>query len=193
MIADLKKHVILLSVLCILLCIKFIFFPIIEWQDNQLFEINNLRKQQHKVDNVILNHAKTNKLNLVLDENIKIINDVYFSPELESTFKITQQKWLEKVLRDNHLKIMNLGWQAKVVNDEGNIVIHHLQVSLSGQSVDVIKFIGVIESNKQLIFINDFNMTIKNQNEKSLGKMTGRLNLKFFMRNNLTGTSDSIL
>lgn len=178
---ELKKHGLLLSLLAILLLAKFLLIPVIEWQDTITSDIQLLEKKSQKVDRVIAGESNTNKINLLLSEEVAKGNKLFFSHQTQSKFKLGQQKLIESLLDEYQIKSQNIGWQTPSELASLQVIRHPLQLRFSGKTLDVIKFIASVEKSQEKIEVSDFNLSLKRQSENSLGQCDGRLTLNFYV------------
>jgi len=181
--AELKKHALLIAFIAILIVIKFVLIPVIEWQDNQLQEIRLLEKKQQKIDKVLLNTSKVENLNLQLNKVLLKVNTALFSYQKESIFKLNQQKMLEAMLKKHDLKLDRIGWKTSAEVSESAMIAYRLEMRLKGKTANVIQFITDLESHDKLIEINKFTVSFKGQNNKKLGTIIGNLTLQLYSYN----------
>ena len=179
--AELKKHGFLLSVLAVLLVAKFVLVPVIEWQDAMIADIQLLEKKSQKVARVISGESNTNEINLLLSEEVAKGNKLFYPHQAQSKFKLQQQKLIESLLAEHQLKSQNIGWQTPSELTFIQVDKHPLQLRFSGKTLDVMKFIAAIEKLEKKIEVSDFNLSLKKQNENSLGQCDGRLTVNFYV------------
>lgn len=181
MLTDLKKYALLLSILLLLVALKFLIIPIVEWQNSAFTNIVLLEKKQNKIQTVISNVEATQFKISELAKVVDTYQGMFFVYEQESSFKIQQQKYIEKLLSTHELRASNLGWQSLINNQEQGLKIFPLNINISGNSLNLIKFMTAIESNSHRIAIDDFNISLSKQKEFDLGIMNGKLVLLFIM------------
>ena len=179
--AELKQHALLLLMLAILVSVKFIIVPVIDWQNTLVADIQLLEKRSQKVTRIIAEKGKTIKLNQLLNKEVERGNELFFPYQTQSKFKLSQQKLIESLLDEYQLKSQNIGWQTPSELTSLQVIKHPLQLRFSGKTLDVIKFIAAIEKLEKNIEIIDFNLSLKRQNEDSLGQCNGRVTLNFYV------------
>jgi hypothetical protein len=182
-VAELKKHAWLLVIIAILASIKFLFIPILSWQDSIAFDIKNMEKRQSKIVDVLANQSTTTALNSRLSEEIDKINQMFYQNKSESIFKLSQQKNIEKLLTEHQLKSLHFGWTNIVPLDELLMTRYHLEIRVSGTTESLVNFFAAIEGSQQRIALTEFNISLKNQQEKSLGTITAIVKLQLFLMN----------
>tara|TARA_R110002167_G_scaffold366448_1_gene597397 strand:- start:20056 stop:20679 length:624 start_codon:yes stop_codon:yes gene_type:complete len=180
---EIKKHALALSLIAILIIVKFILVPVIDWQDNTLTNIRLLEKKQIKIENVLNDQTRNLSKKRQLIDIVTDMEVAFFPYQSESAFKISQQKKLEALLSKYNLLSQNIGWQTSTVFDELSITRYPVQLRFQGELLDVITFFSVLESEQRKIKIADFNLSLKGQNEQELGTVNGRIVLYFYLKN----------
>ncbi|GAA5142102.1 hypothetical protein [Thalassotalea piscium] len=177
---ELKKHSLLITLMVILGAVKFILVPVYDWQDAQLAEIKLLAKKKSKIEN-ILNQEETFQQNHEkLAAEVKKGNAVFFPYQKEADFKLTQQKLLESLFKKHQVAASNIGWQVITPIPEININSFQIRVQFTGETLNVIQFMGALERYPQRIEITEFYLDLANQSGKKLGKTNGWFMLKFY-------------
>jgi len=177
--AELKQHAWLLSLVALLLIVKFIIVPIFDWQDMKLAKIILLEKKQAKIDNVLT--KKSNNVNADLDLTLAQANKIFFSFQPSAAFKLEQQKMLESMLEKHKVKPINIGWKTSTFFEQLQITRYPLNVQFTGKTIDIIKFLTAIEAKENRIEIESLNLSIKGQRTNTLGRVNGSITLNFFM------------
>jgi len=183
--AELKKHTLLLLTLSFLLLAKFIFLPVIDWQNTMISEIQLLEKKSLKVARVIAGQSSTSKTNLTLSKEVERGNKLFYSHQAPSKFKLTQQKMVESLLDKYQLKSQNIGWQTPSELISLQVIRYPLQLRFSGKTLDVIKFIAATETFERNMEVNNFNLSLKRQDDSSLGYFNGKLTLNFYVNSSV--------
>jgi len=177
---DLKKHAFLLSIIFVLIIMKFIVLPIFEWQDDKLSNIRLLEKKQIKVQQVLANQQEYIEANDNLFTIFNQVNSVFSHYKNESAFKLAQQKNIEKLLAEFNLKSQNIGWKGVSLVEQLQLQRFQVGIQFKGKSIDVINFIIALEKQPKWIDIIDFNFSIKGQKEGTIGRMDGRINMNMY-------------
>lgn len=186
---ELKQHGWLLIIILILMVIKFIVVPTIEWQNEVIANIQLLERKQGKVINLLENKSENNIVNEKLTSYTEQGNRLFFSYQQDSIFKLSQQKVLESLLAKHGLIAENIGWQASTKLEELSATRYLIQIRFKGEAINVIDFMLAIESQKQLISIKDFNISVIGQNRDTLGRMNGQISLYLYGNNISSNTS----
>jgi hypothetical protein len=176
----LRNYPYLTGLLVLLLVLKFLLVPLIQWQNETLWSI----KQNHKR----LSHAATASVNMStnqrelsrLQQQLKQIQGVFYPPQKEASFKLEQQQLLESLLAKHHFTVSNIGWtySAQVLGQP--LIKHQLSVSFDGDTFDLPSLYLTLDRNPQWIDVMSFSFNLMGQNEKSLGRFRGSLDLVFY-------------
>lgn len=179
---EIKEHKLLIVILFFLLAAKFIVVPVFSWQSESIEEISLLAKRINKSDSAVQNLPDI-KLQLeVMDANLSILSQHFFAYEEENSFQLKQQKWLEQQLAANNLTVLNLGWQPLLPLKKWQLLKHEVQLHFSGETLDLQSFLLDLEMQQRWINNHNFNYRFEQFDDKKLGKMTGRITLRFYMR-----------
>jgi Tfp pilus assembly protein PilO len=189
--AELQKYRLLLSVIAILLAIKFVVIPIFSWQATQLADLQQLEKRQNKIAKVLKQQNSNSQLNAALSVQLNHAKPLFFSYQLETAFKLSQQKKIEALLTKHELKSQNIGWQTSTRLTELGMVRYPIKVSVSGKGSNIIEFITAIETNSQYIKVDEFNLSFKGQRDKSLGRISGFITLHLFVESKADSQADN--
>jgi hypothetical protein len=176
----LRNYPYLTGLLALLLVLKFLLVPLIQWQNETLWSI----KQNHKR----LSHAATAAVNMSanqrqlsqLQQQLKQIQAVFYPQLKEASFKLEQQQLLESLLAEHHFNVSNIGWtySAQVLGQP--LIKHQLSVSFDGDTFDLPSLYLTLDRNPQWIDVMSFSFNLMGQNEKSLGRFRGSLDLVFY-------------
>lgn len=179
---ELKKNAWLLSLIVILVVIKFAIVPIFEWQDSQLSEVKLLTKRLNKIEQVLANENENSVLNQKLQLTLGKGEKALFNYNTESTFKLAQQKFIQSLLNKHNLKLQNIGFQAQTFIPEFKAMQFAVQVRFTGKTEEAIALVNTIEQNEERIAIDKFNLSFKGLGNKSLGRVNGMLSLFLYAR-----------
>jgi len=179
---ELKKNAWLLSLIVILVVIKFAIVPIFEWQDSQLSEVKLLTKRLNKIEQVLANENENSALNQKLQLTLGKGEKALFIYNTESTFKLAQQKFIQSLLNKHNLKLQNIGFQAQTFIPEFKAMQFSVQVRFTGKTEEAIALVNTIEQNEERIAIDKFNLSFKGLGNKSLGRANGMLTLFLYAK-----------
>ncbi|MFQ3189628.1 MAG: 5-formaminoimidazole-4-carboxamide-1-beta-D-ribofuranosyl 5'-monophosphate synthetase [Paraglaciecola sp.] len=182
MIQEFKKHKMALSLIAILISIKYVLIPIFDWQDEQHVEVNLLQKQVSRINRVLHNSQEIEDYSVLLKNTLATSETLFLSAIDSSTFELEQQQWLEGKLKQYELDANNIGWTPPQQYVDSKLLGHNVQLNIDGKTSNVIAFIQELQSQNHYIEIQAFNISFKRQSNLKLGTGRTRLNLVFYRR-----------
>ncbi|NTS76912.1 hypothetical protein HR060_08515 [Catenovulum sp. SM1970] len=178
--AELKKYEGLLYVLLALLFLKFVYVPVIEWQDRLIaknyLEQKKIIKSQFAIDNQALIVASLDKM----QQKREVLTELLFDFKKDNVFQLEQQQWLEQVFEKHEVEISNLGWQASESIQRWNVIQHQVDIRFKGKVIDVKKIHLLINSQSKWVDLSEFNFRFSKKRKSNLGQITGRMTLYFY-------------
>ena len=180
---DLKqpKHQLALAALVLLVSLKFIVVPLIDWQNTQLAQLTNLEKRAAKSQNVIANQGQINQAQQTINAQLKAVNSLFVDYQREGEFKLAMQQQLEQTVASNQLQINTSSWLPSIAVANNQLIRHQLRLNLKGKMRDFITLITHLESQTPKAELKSLNINIKGQKTDALGNMSGSLELAFYM------------
>ena len=184
---ELKKHRFLLALITLLLVIKFIIVPLMEWQDSMVIDLKAKEKKLAKIEKVLSEQsvvtADREKLELMLDNTEKL----FFATQAESVFKLNQQQAFEKLLTKHQITTVNFSWEAKTELTPLKLIRYQIKTRLDGQFENLVSLYVDLENSKPWLQINDFNLSTSGNVDNSLGFVrSGNLTLSLYMQQGIT-------
>jgi hypothetical protein len=170
---DLKKHALLLTVLAILLSVKFIMVPIFSWQDEVLSDIHRQEKQLLKVAKVLNNDGQVNELGQQVIIDLAAAEKLFFPLNSESSFKLAQQQLIEGYITKHKVALTNLGWQSATELKESALMRYQLSIRFDGLFVDIVTLFAELENHSPWLQIAEFNLSSKAQSSDDIGYIKG--------------------
>ena len=176
----LRNYPYLTGLLVLLLVLKFLLVPLIQWQNETLWSIKQNHKRLSRADTATVNISANQRQLGTLKLQLEQIQSVFYPPQKEASFKLEQQQLLESVLAEHNFKVSNIGWtySAQVLGQP--LIKHQLSVSFDGQTFDLPNLYLALDNNSQWIDVLGFSFNLIGQNENSLGKFRGSLDLVFY-------------
>jgi len=175
------RQMFLLSIVAVLLVVKFIIVPVLDWQNEIKTEIENksrqLAKMERATDNVDDYQRHIKELNQSIEHQLKL----FYPFSLESKFKIDYQKRLEAIAAEHNVLLTNIGWNSVLTVSEQRLEQYEVAVYYRGETIDFARFIKAIESTEQVTNVKDLNMSFRGQRDEKLGKISGNFVLNFYM------------
>jgi len=180
---DLKqpKHQLALGALVILIALKFLIVPLFDWQNSQLAQLANLQKRAVKSQNVIVNQSQINQAQQTINAQLKAVNSLFVDYQRESEFKLAMQQQIEQTIANNQLQINTSSWLPSITVASNQLIRHQLRLNLKGKMRDFINFITLLESKTPKAELKSLNINLKGQNNESLGRVEGIIELAFYM------------
>lgn len=181
---DIKKHALALSLITLLLFLKFILIPLIQWQDNQINTVAMLERKIEKVDNLLLSDNVLNEQYLALSNALSNLEHEIFLYQEESTFQLKQQKIVESNLLKNILKVSSIGWQNTVELTQLPLLQFSLEYRISGKTNNVVEYLTQLKAQDKTPDIQALNFSFRNQNQGKLGSVSARIRVTYYMFKN---------
>lgn len=167
----------LLGVLGLLIAIKFVLFPIVDWQNEQVSLIAEKKVRLAKVDNVIeeIDGVSATKQSY-LTRNSELMAGFYQVPS-SSALKLTLQKELEQIFSARDVKIQNFSWATEIPGDVTEI---RANIAFRGTLSNLIKLQMDLEQNNRLFSQINWSLQVQKMNKQSLGTVRGRMLISAF-------------
>jgi hypothetical protein len=172
----------LIIILGLLLCSKFIFVPIYEWQlqtmsENE-FKLKKLNKSNFAINN--LEQLSVDLTNMQLKKDS--LQPLLFDYTAENVFQLKQQQWLESLFSEKNITLTNVGWQVQVPINDWEMIQHQVKISFSGNASDLQQLHALLESQSEWVEIIEFNHRFGRKRAEKLGEISGYMTLRFYMR-----------
>jgi hypothetical protein len=164
----------------LLVILKFLLVPLVQWQNNTLWSISQNDKRLSRATDAITNiNSKRGQLG-TLQQKLDQLQTFFYPSQDEASFKLEQQQWVEALIAEHNFKVSNIGWtySAQVLGQP--LIKHQLSVSFYGVTFELPNLYLALDSNPQWIDVTGFSFNLIGQNEKSLGRFRGSLDLVFY-------------
>ncbi len=184
---DIKKHAVALTIIALLIFIKFIFVPILDWQDNVLADIALQERKIAKIELLMESKELLSSQEIKLDKRLTELNKRFYSLQNSEAFKRAVQKNIENELKSYELKIKNIGWKTTIEHSDAPLTQYSVNYSFSGQGENVVDYILAIDASDKYSELAMMNVTFSKQRKGRLGRLSGRLQRVFYM-SKLAGT-----
>lgn len=162
----------MLYVLALLLIIRFILVPILEWQQTQIDSIKSKELQLSKTNHVIDNVAEMNEALQRLTNSNQEKQVRYFEQTSTNAFKLQLQQQVESLFSQYELKITNFSW---VTDLPGQISQARAKISFEGSTVSFAKVQIAISQLPKFLNIAQWDLRIVGMNDNKLGKANGSI------------------
>ena len=130
------------------------------------------------------NQQKTQRLITLYDKALEPMANIFNKENLDSKFKLVQQKWLESIMESHNVSIKNISWELVSSLESPDVKRFQLKVNFSGRVNDLRGIVQALESQTPLVYVAGLVVNIKNQSKSYLGNANGDITLHFFMKNN---------
>ena len=163
----------LLVILALIILTKFAVFPLIDWQDETLVQLNSLNKKIAKSENHINNFAQLESDQKKLRDYLASLkNDIDTYQDI-STYQIAKQKEVETLFNESTLAIKSFNWQDSIETGSGAQL--KLMIQYSGLLKDFLNFHLKISQFNQSVEITNLGLNIRGQEGGSMGVITGSI------------------
>jgi hypothetical protein len=188
--ADLKKHALLLSIMAMLLVAKFIVVPIFAWQQQVVSDIASKQKKLSKVDNLLAEEQSFTTVNQEFSEQLDLAEQLFYPYQSSAAFKLAQQQYFEGLVTKHQVDLSTFSWQNMSEDKDLQVTRYQVQIKLRGNVSNIVTLLTELESQAQRIEVHNFNISLKGQNQQSLGKTrNARVNLRFYVHNQSSQTN----
>ena len=179
---EIQKNQTLLLIVAVLLLLKILVEPLINWQNQQIAVNANLAKKATKSEAVLAQQQQLEALKSQVTAHLQQLTPLYYPYQSDTQFKLTQQQRVEEYLNKHQIKVSNIGWQALLKLDQQQLIRHQMLLSLQGKTTDLIALMQELETLTPRINIVEFNVSLKGQDAESLGRVDGNARLVFYMQ-----------
>ena len=169
----------LLGLVAILAVLRFVLVPILDWQDEQVLQLNLLEKRFSKVNELLVNDANYEGQFQAIEDAYQAERARLFTVVDEANFKLQQQVLIENIMAKYELKVNNFGWNPAISKDAFGVFIYPAVLRIEGSSFSLMQAMSEIEALPQAVLIADFEFRVQNQFADSLGRASGRMVLHF--------------
>lgn len=177
---ELKQHRLALSFILVLVAIRFIVVPWVDWQDELFEQTVLLQNNASRVEHVMSNQQELESSHANQVSAIEQIENYFIVTTDEASFRLDRQKWFEQLLEEHELSLNNIGWGRAREVVESRVIEHTLEVNLDGPTQNVVALMAKLQSESFYVDIRDMNVNFSRQTTKSLGRARVRLILGLY-------------
>ena len=173
-----KENPVLTFLLLVLLALKFVVSPVIEWQEKESWQLSLQEKKLKKSMSAI--EQKTMSESQLAQEkelNSQLLS-LFFEAGNEAAFKVQNQALIERMLRASGLQVVNIGWANSAVIPGTGMIKHRLDLRATGKAAQVPLFHMTLTEFEKWIQLESFNITL-NSDEEALGSTIAQFSLTF--------------
>jgi hypothetical protein len=161
----------LLSLLSLMLALRFIIVPLIDWQNSMLDETQRLQTKLDKsssfIDNLPKLVAYKDTLSAELERRHQA-GEVYYDV---GRYQIEKQRQFEQLFDENNIKISSSDWFEPIVTKQGTTL--QLKLQFAGKLSQFIHLQTQIATLSNDIRVADLSLSMQNQSSTSLGRFNG--------------------
>ena len=179
---ELKRHYLALSFIAMLLCLKFVFVPIIDWQEEKLAKLALLDRKTHKIEQLLLNKASLDIQHQELQSYLVEFDKQFYPTYPVDTFKLQQQKLIESKVNQFDLIITNIGWKNQTDLLDAPLIEFPIEYAVDGTIEDVIRYILSTSEKEPFIELSGLVLTFRRPSMGTTGMVTARIKQVYFMK-----------
>lgn len=171
-----SKQKILLAFLAVLILLKFVIVPIMEWQEEKAQSIARLDEQLSKGNSLLTNQDQLEAALIAFKEQNANLKKQLVSVDSSTTaFQLRMQKMIDEWINEYELSVRNSNWLSPY--PQPHAIEHRLELSLNGNVKDFIRLMIRVEQHQPKISIIEASSAINNMmpNAQKLGTFNGRL------------------
>lgn len=180
--ADFKKHALALYFIGILILLKFIFVPLMDWQDVKIAEQQLEQRKLNKTLALLKNESTiTSQLNN-LDSLLNEVSPLFYKWQNEPEFKREEQQRIETQLSKYDLKSKRIGWKESFPSEGSSILKYTIEYSFEGSGYQVLNYLIDLKASKHLVDTPQLNFSFRGQKAGSLGIISIFMSRNYYMR-----------
>lgn len=172
-----KNNPILLVSVAILVLLKFVVLPIIEWQNEMILEAGHLQKKIDKSKSHIKRMPELYEYQRQLEASLTLVKAKVERYNNENRYQISKQREFESLFKKHKLTITSSHWKDVIKSEEG--ATFQLQMQFRGMLKDLIVLQTEINLMRPSVTIGNLGVNIQGQQPNSLGSMTGNMVVVF--------------
>lgn len=169
--SDLQKYSPALSLICVLIFIKFIFIPWSEWRINQIEDIKLLNGKIVRAGLLIDNKEAMNISAIAHQNKLSKIYELFYQNTTQAKFKLSFQKDLENLLEKYELKTSSIGWQNSYKIPNSNLIQHQISYNFDGSTYQAVEFFLELAKLNKLQKYEQLNFNLLRQRQGNLGRV----------------------
>ena len=180
---DLKRYSLALGVIAILALFKFVFVPILAWQDQKLARLALLEKKLAKIERL-----RTNKEQLVRQQeeifnHLSALAPVFNPSQAPESLQLKQQKIIESELARYDLKLVSIGWKTPLDLEVTPLIRNQVEYGFSGATEKTVEYLMALNGRNPAVDLNTLDFSFRNQRKGKLGSVTVRIRASYYIAN----------
>tara|TARA_B110001469_G_C9618219_1_gene307958 strand:- start:365 stop:964 length:600 start_codon:yes stop_codon:yes gene_type:complete len=167
----------LLVLVCVLLGVKFVLLPLLDWQAQKLGVSSSKARQLNKIEQVIVfadsyrGHVEQLKAHLVGTSAHLYEND--------SSTKLDVQRDIEKIFEEGGLDITGFSWVLDTLDASGSYRVLRATVYFTGSVTTMMQSFWGLAISSRLYKVVTWNQQLKSSNQDPFGFTEGNITLDF--------------
>jgi len=180
---ELKKHTLSIAIIAILVFFKFVFMPIIDWQNEQLSTISMNERKIIKIERLIADEFEIIENKKLVESKLTQFKKFTFSHQPADVFQREQQKIIEAEFESSALNIRSIGWKAQLIIADTPITQFQIEYAFSGEAEKVIDYLLRLESKQPWLDLLNLQLSFRKQKAGGLGNLNARIRVGLHMLN----------
>lgn len=190
--ANLMTQKNLLLLLAVLLGVKFLLIPLIEWQDASIDALDAASRQLSKVERVIAAESRYRDELEVVRAQLESANSRIY--EYSDTIKLDIQRDLEELfVASGGLTVTGFNWVADSSKESDSVRVLRGIVYFSGPLSSMIETFWAMGASSKVIRIVDWRQQVQSYGLDVLGGTSGNVTLEFFVLPNVPKLGNEVM
>lgn len=136
--------------------------------------------QLTKIENLVLSRTEILAFSEQASTQRNQLEAGFKEKEDGDSFRLTQQQYIQSLFQLYDITIDNIGWLSLIESPETLVAIFPLEVQFKGEMSRFVELAWELESQGKGTLIRDMSLSVRGQNEDTLGFVRGRIVITFF-------------
>ncbi|WP_024611183.1 hypothetical protein [Pseudoalteromonas sp. TB64] len=180
--ADLKKHTLALCFVGLLVLLKFILIPIMDWQDTLIAEQQLEHRKLNKTLALLKNDSAITKQLTELNILLSDITPLFYKWASEAEFKREEQQKIESQLTKYELTSKRIGWKESFPNEGASILKYSIEYAFEGDGYQVLNYLIELKAEKHLVDTPQMSFSFRGQKAGKLGIISVFIRRDYYMQ-----------
>jgi hypothetical protein len=178
-----SRKKVLLVLMSLLVSIKFILQPILDWQDEEMLRLNIEQRRIHKLTNASQRLPQLELQLVALRDNVSDHKRLFFEWQPSERFKLEKQQLIEGLLSRMGLDVQRLGWGEPIEYAGGQVIQYRAELEIKGELPDMIKWHVELEKLMPIIQVNYFSFRKVKGYGNRANNISANIQLDFYALN----------
>tara|TARA_B110000967_G_scaffold205844_1_gene251244 strand:- start:26 stop:559 length:534 start_codon:yes stop_codon:yes gene_type:complete len=162
----------------VLVLMRFIFLPVLSWQNEKIESVRLKAKQLDKLDSILARQDAYVEQRVLIDQAIVQAKGVFFSDNGKT--KLTIQKKIEEIFKVNNVSIQGFSW---VFDESDDIRTLRATLRYQGALKDIVRVFLDMSQIPQVVREVSWRQSIRGGGSDTLGDSTGDITVEFYAVN----------